>query len=402
MTKNAAAPATGEIGNGTGDLATPTEETGSALFAELVWAHYWYERERCKPKPGPERDALEKAYTDKLNEFQGTVGSLEHVYWSTREASAVAMTVENNPGKAAWLGHLWPAIVESDQRIRLHRLSDWVTADAPGVADLLHECDLLAIRVGEVLRGTPERIAMRWILGVQEHLVGFIEREYRDYLRTEASASRDNRSENSLSAAASSTPSSSAVGTVKRAETTRAAREKELVKQQHDQLIDIERYYHRAASRSGRLVYITGMLMGLVPVFLLVVLLGFLLWVSGLWDRGAELLVLCAGAGAIGALVSAISRMGKPEQGKFNVDFELGRPLIRRLGLYRPFLGAIFGVALYFLLESGIAQVEVIEDKQLYYYGFAAFLAGFSERFATVMFGSAETRLSDGNSEEEG
>jgi hypothetical protein len=64
-------------------------------------------------------------------------------------------------------------------------------------------------------------------------------------------------------------------------------------------------------------------------------------------------------------------------------------------------LGAIFGVALYFVLASGIAQVEVSGDKQLYYYGLAAFLAGFSERFATVMFGTAERRLSDGNSKDE-
>ena len=63
-------------------------------------------------------------------------------------------------------------------------------------------------------------------------------------------------------------------------------------------------------------------------------------------------------------------------------------------------MGAIFGVALYFLLESGIAQVEVSEDNKLYYYGFAAFLAGFSERYATVMFGTAERRLSDANSKE--
>jgi hypothetical protein len=364
------------MGDGAGAPPTPTEETGSPLFAGLVWAHYHYERERSKTNPGPELAALEENYSEKLTEFQAQVGKVDHVYWSTRGASAVAMTLKDEPpGRATkWLGHLGPAIVGDDQRIVLHRLSDWVTADAPRVADLLHECDLLAIRVGEVLRGTPERIAMRWILGVQEHLLGFIERN--EPTRRTKEMTKEERA-------------------------AREAREKDLVRKQHHQLVGVERYYHRAASRAGRLVYITGMLMGLVPVFLLVILLGLLLWFTGLWDRDAELLVLCAGAGAIGALVSAISRMGKPERGKFNVDFELGRPLIRRLGLYRPFLGAIFGVALYCILASGIAQVEVDHDQQLYYYGFAAFLAGFSERFATVMFGTAEKRLSDGDSHEE-
>jgi hypothetical protein len=377
MTANDAPPAQSLMGDAEAQ-PTPTVETGSPLFAGLVWAHYHYEQERSKTNPGPKLAALEETYSDKLQQFQ-EVGKLDHVYWSTRGASAVAMTLKDlPPGRATkWLGHLGPAIVEDDQRISLHRLSDWVTADAPRVADLLHECDLLAIRVGEVLRGTPELIAMRWILGVQEHLLGFIERN--KPTRRTKELTKEERA----------------------AREAREAREKELVTKQHHQLVAIEQYYHRAASRAGRLVYLTGMLMGLVPVFLLVILLGLLLWVTGLWDRDAELLVLCAGAGAIGALVSAISRMGNPEKGKFNVDFELGRPLIRRLGLYRPFLGAIFGVALYFILASGIAQVDVNEDQQLYYYGFAAFLAGFSERFATVMFGTAERRLPDGDTQEE-
>jgi hypothetical protein len=367
MTENAASTATGPGGNGASAHPKPTEETGSPLFAGLVWAHYRYERERHKAKPGPDLDALAEAYSERLAEFQSQVGILDHVYWSTRAASAVAMTVKDDNGHGArWLGHLGPAIVEHDQRVSLHRLSDWVTADAPRVADLLHECDMLAIRVGEVLRGTPERIAMRWILGVQEHLLGFIERT--KHVKTE----------------------------------DLAASEKELVKEQHEQLVAIERYYHRAASRAGRLVYITGMLMGLVPVAALLGLLGLVVWATGGWDRAVQLLILCAGAGAVGALVSAISRMGKPERGKFNVDFELGRPLIRRLGLYRPFLGAIFGIALYFVLASGVAKVQVTHDQELYYYGLAAFLAGFSERFATVMIGTAERRLSDDDGKDDG
>jgi len=358
MTQTTAPPVTNGSGNGVSPPAPPSEETGSPLFAGLVWAHYLYERELHKPKPGPGLDALEETYADKLKEFQLKVGTLDHVYWSTGAASAVGMTVVDQARKPRWLPKWTPAIIEHDQHVALHRVSDWATPDAPRVADLLHECDLLAIRVGEVLRGTPELIAMRWILRVQEHLLGFIER-------------------------AKQLP-----------KTKRGASERQLVKEQHQQLVAIERYYHRAASRAGRLVYITGMLMGLLPVALLLALLGVALSLAGLWDDKAQLLLLSAGAGTIGALVSAISRMGKPESGKFNVDFELGRPLIRRLGLYRPFLGAIFGVALFFLLQSGIAHVSLTADQEFYYYGFAAFLAGFSERFATVMFGTAEKRLS--------
>lgn len=363
MTEIAAPPPIDHIDGGPlGGLETPTAQAGSPLFAELVWAHYRYERKRhTKRKPDTELDALEKAYLGKLREFQDNVGELEHVYWSTKNASAVGMTVRHDEQVRRRRRPL-PTLLEHDEVVKLHRLSDWVTQHAPRAADLLHECDLLAIRVGEVLRGTPERIAMRWLLGVQAHLLGFIERT--EPLPDEAA-------------------------------------EKNLVKEQRVQLVAIERYYHRAASKAGRLVYVTGMLLGVGPVFLLGLLLGLLLWAVGLWGREAELLLLCVGAGTIGALVSAISRMGKPEGGKFNIDFELGRPLLRRLGAYRPFLGAIAGVALYFLLASGITKVVVDGDKELYYYGFAAFLAGFSERFANVMFGAAERRLSGGNATEE-
>lgn len=351
-----------ETDGGADAPATSAEQTGSPLFAELVWAHFRYERERRKREPGTGLKGLETAYLGKLREFQEKAGNLDYVYWSRKKASAVAMTVEDLDGRPTrLLRYLRPSVLEHDQRVELHRLTDWVTTDAPHVAELLNECDLLAIRAGEVLRGTPERIAMRWLLGVQAHLLGFIERM-------------------------SPLPHET---------------EKNFVKEQREQLVAIERYYHRAASRAGRLVYLTGMLMGLVPVFLLSLIVGSLLGLLGLWDRSAELLLLCAGAGAVGALVSAISRMGKPEKGKFNVDFELGRPLIRRLGLYRPFLGAIAGVALYFLLASGIAQINVPEDKEISYFGFVGFLAGFSERFATVMFGTAEKRLSGAAAGEE-
>jgi hypothetical protein len=63
-------------------------------------------------------------------------------------------------------------------------------------------------------------------------------------------------------------------------------------------------------------------------------------------------------------------------------------------------LGALLGVALYFLLASGVLDIHPAEDEKPFYYGFAAFLAGFSERFATVIFGAAEQRLAPGDEHE--
>lgn len=324
-------------------------QTGAALFPHLVWVHYQWERRLHSD--GVADEALEAAYQGKLAEFQTEQGKLEQVYWSTRTASAVAMTVKR--GRKPRADPL--RLRERHDLVRFHRVTDWVTRDAPFVADLLNECDLLASRVEQVLRGTSQRIAMRWILGIAMHLLGFLERD--------APAS-DRRSE-----------------------------ERQFVRGQRGKLAEVEAYYQRAASQAGRVVYVSGMLIGV----LLIALLGAVAaWLLGMTDMSAhhrKLVLLCYGAGAIGALVSTISRMGKPEAGKFNVDFELGRPLVRRLGVYRPFVGGIFGVALFFLLTSGLLDLKPGPGREIYYYGLAAFLAGFSERFATGMLGAAERRL---------
>src|SRR5262249_31124219 len=150
----------------TGGEEATVSQSGASLFPDLVWAHYRWERQRRADQAD---DALEAVYRERLKEFESKVGSLEEIYWSTRAASAVAMTVwredddrdaERRRRWSVWrkaLGAL--RIHESDQVARLHRLSDWATRESDGLADLLQECDLLAIKVGEVLRGTTELIA---------------------------------------------------------------------------------------------------------------------------------------------------------------------------------------------------------------------------------------------------
>jgi hypothetical protein len=79
---------------------------------------------------------------------------------------------------------------------------------------------------------------------------------------------------------------------------------------------------------------------------------------------------------------------------KFAIDYEVGRPTVRKLGAFRPFIGAIFGVAMYFLISSGLPQVELPDsDTAFFYYGTVAFLAGFAERRTKVILGSAEGTL---------
>ena len=327
----------------------PTAYSGAAAFPELVWSHYRWERELHRD--GEASEEVEADYRTQLREFQQNEGEVLGAYWSTRGASAVALTIKDTGSRKI------PLVTERESVIRLHRVSDWVTNGTPGVAELLDECDILAIKVGELLRGASERIAMQWILAVQSHLLGIVER------------TRGRPRPEELSAA---------------------------LARQRRQLANVEDYYHRAAARSARIVYVTGMALGACFLVVFAAALAGFLWVLGLTsEQSAEIDTFFVSyfAGALGALVSVLSRMASIK-GRFSIDYEVGRPLVRRLGAFRPIVGAIFGVALYFLLASGLLQTEDPEsERAIFYYGIAAFLAGFSERWTSVIFGSAQRTI---------
>jgi len=329
------------------------EEVGATLFPELVWAHYEWERHRGDAEARPE---LREAYEKTLNAFRESTGEITRVYWSTQRPSAVAMTEKRLRG--GWL--LW----EADHLIQLHRVSDWVTRNTR-VADVLHECDALSIRVGEILRGPSERIAMRWILSVQEHLLGFFERAGR------------------------AKPDDAAV--------------EALVKAERAELAQIDEYYRRAGAQAGRIVYFTGMLIGTAIAALIALVALVPLAIVGVFGSEYEtevgLLYLCFGSGAVGALVSVMYRLRNVSG--FTVDVEVGRPLIRRLGAIRPFVGAISGMLIYAMLVSGLLPIDTKSDREDLYFAVAAFFAGFSEQWVHVVMHDAEEQFGGCQAESE-
>ena len=316
------------------------EQIGGSTFSDLVRAHYHREQERGNGGFAEAESDFEK----RLARFEHEEGKLAAVYWSTQDASAIALTIGAPRGKRN-------PIADTDADVRLHRVTDWVTKEAEPIAELLHECDVLGIRVREVLRGTSQRIAMQWLYSVQEHALGFLERRDSRHVKVETRFVREQRAE----------------------------------------LGRIEKYYLRTGSKAGRIVYATGMLWSAAAIVVTcaVVAIVFAAMSDYLRHGGQSgYLLLSTASGAMGALVSVLSRMSSGDE-RFTVDFEVGRPLLRRLGLYKPFVGAVFGVATYFLLAAGLLPAENKGDH-LYFYGVIAFLAGFSERFTGVIFGNAE------------
>ncbi len=110
-----------------------------------------------------------------------------------------------------------------------------------------------------------------------------------------------------------------------------------------------------------------------------------------------KLFATCVMAGAIGAVLSVLTRMASLGR-KFTRKHELGRKNVRWIGVYRPFVGALFGVAAYLLLASGILQIDdPTSDEKLAYYGIVALFSGFFERFTTLGAGGQPTPLEKGD-----
>src|SRR5262245_515555 len=335
----------GVSGSGNGNGAVD-RRSAAGMFADLVRTHYDVE------KRPDEAGALER-YHHTLQQFESFEGEITHVYWSAKRASAVALTVKRRGRIAQW-------VLDDDAVIRLHRLTDWLEPEYR-IAELLHHCDTLAIKVSQVLRGTAERIAMQWVYAVQSHLLGYLERTDED--------GDKNARKKALDA---------------------------IVRSQASELIQIERYYTKAGEKAARIVYFWGMMAGAVITGLLGLGLAAILQSSGRFDEPntleAQTFCVCFAAGAIGAIVSVLMRMSS---NRFRVDGEVGRTTIRRLGSFRPFIGAVFGMALYFLFQSELLRTTLPDDQStaFFFFGILAFLAGFNERWTNVLFGQAEKTI---------
>jgi hypothetical protein len=318
-------------------------DAAQVRFADLAWDHFYWEQSR---QQGQLADGIdwEHRYRETRASFESRHGEIIEEYWSITEPSGVALTRKKPPLL------LRPFV---DDVRRFHRATDWVTRDAPPVAEVLFVCETLAIQVVEALRFTSESVALRRIVAVASHLLGRLDKVGGKPTHVEAQAIADG---------------------------------------QQAELDEIEAYYNEAGVQIGRTLYVEGMLIGLGLVAgLAAVALSLLPRVDLLWwdalpanrDDVLRTLLVAYGAGAVGAFVSVLQRMASE---KYDIHYDLGKRTILMLGSYRPVLGAVFGVFTYLVLASGLLQTAAPDDAQaLCFYGALAFVAGFSERFTTVL-----------------
>jgi hypothetical protein len=140
-----------------------------------------------------------------------------------------------------------------------------------------------------------------------------------------------------------------------------------------------ERLLIMAATHRAQSWYLKGVGWGALALALLSVIGGVALYHFGL-DAA---LVVALPAGALGAVISVLQRL---TSGSLDLDFRAPDSRLRVFGFVRPWIGGVFGMVIYSLLQSGLlglnAQAPGGVGPQLAYFGIVGFLAGFNERFA--------------------
>lgn len=358
-----AADASGTQGNGAGDSTTSEIVT----FPDLVRAHRAWEVElygTAREGRNPNR-ALEREFHRKWDQFEGKYGQIKNAYWSVRDASAVAFSVK----KRRRTVRVW----DHEHIPRFHRVTDWATRDEPLIAGALDDCESLSVRVEEILRGSSELIALRRINAVASQLLGYVDREW---------------GRETPPAAAGLQPP----------DWVHQAQCKEFVEEQRKELGHVEYFYKRTGNGQGKILFFWGMVLGLFALALVTAVTVVLTWPIDSLDGGpthwseVQLFVISVMAGALGAFLSVLQRMASTDESKFTLDFEVGRANVRWLGIYRPFVGGVFGVATFLTLASGILQTESPEPgTDFAYYGILAFFSGFFERFTKLPTGDTST-----------
>ena len=330
-------------GNGEGPGSPPCVPT-TVAFADVVRAHAKW-RSRVDRGGKDAREANDE-YCRLLERFEGEYGKIVNAYWCSKVESAVALTARPRRFRRPHMS--------------FHRVSDWATKGEPDIAALLHKCDELAVRARTVLTGLRKRICLELVMASASHLLSLVD---------ERAAHGD------------------------------AEKTKKAVAAETAHLKNVDGYYRDAANGQAQMVYFGGMGVTTVAVGALALIGGLFLSLPAI-DDGEFYATLSAGAG--GALISVIQRINS---GKFDLDFDVGRPYLVFLGGLRPLMGAIFGLLVYFAVASAIVQLSPIPDggtARLYALIVLAFAAGFSERWAQdTLIAAAVPGPKDRSEEEE-
>ncbi|HID54471.1 MAG TPA: hypothetical protein EYP41_20835 [Anaerolineae bacterium] len=136
------------------------------------------------------------------------------------------------------------------------------------------------------------------------------------------------------------------------------------------------------------------MIIGIFVFIASLFLLGKLLPAKTVPAEDISLIVASLVGGSIGAVVSMMWRMIK---GDMTVRYDVKRRTLILVGLFRPLVGAVFGLLIFALIQTELLPIEVKSDNLLYFFGIIGFMAGFSERWAPDLLQTTQDKLNNGS-----
>jgi hypothetical protein len=319
-------------------------------FAELVAAKRRREQEIAEGTLSAETEAR---YRAQLEAFEIQEGRIVESFWGSNRGGVV-LTAKPQSRLSRQ--------VQRHPVLRVHRVSTWDRTTDRELVELVREIDGLEARAQELVGGVSQQIVMRGVFTVLARLI-----------------------------AAEETSGQGLRGSERRRvlESTRA------------EIANIHEYFEGAATRRTALVFCSGVVSGVLVVAAIAGLIAGCIWLVApdqLHLAAVRNLLVAGLAGAFGGAVSALSRVSSKNESLAVAQF-VGARLLFVLGLLRPAVGAIFGIAVLLLFQAGVLQFATIgRENSLYTVTVVGFLAGFAERFARQILAPAEpdsTRSAD-------
>jgi hypothetical protein len=286
---------------------------------------------RWHHKKNPADEGARERYEEIRATFEEEHGKIVDDHWAKREPAGVALCCKRSrSGRLQW---------------SLHRGMGNLAACQPAYSPLLLQVARDSVRANSLLRGMTQRMATANLFALSRDIISSL--EAKDSGRALDAYKRD--------------------------------------------LDDIAAFAGEAGKRAARIVYVKGLLGGLLAVAALLVALMYLLSSVAVPDVDSTLLVGCLIAGALGAVMSVLIRLSS---GSLEVDHQFGREYLASLAGVRPFIGVAFALLLYFAFKANLlAQVNVPDHGtgEFAFYFTSGFLIGFSERFAKQIVHNAES-----------
>jgi hypothetical protein len=299
----------------------------TASFGDLVH-NRWEHKQNLTDERARER------YVEIRERFEDEHGKIVDDHWSERDAAGVALCCKRvRFGRLEW---------------SLHRVMGSLAAGRSEYSPLLLRIARHSVRASSLLRGMTQRMATANLFALSRDIMASLETEDDDLAKLQ-----------------------------------------EIEAYKRD-LQYISGYAGEAGKRAARVVYLKGLLWGVLALAALAPPLAYLLSSVSVPDVDSTLFVGCLVAGSLGAVMSVLIRLGGDS---LDVDHQFGREYLTSLAAVRPLIGAVFAVLLYFAFKGNLVkQVDVSRHGagEFAFFVTSAFAVGFSERFAKQIVRTGE------------